>query len=146
MKSRDKLIAALDRIRVGKSFKKYKALKLENIYLEAGLSRATLYRNKDVIERFEEIKKEQRDDSQNVVSEELFSSFIPEIDVVKVSLELRRQLKSGKDEHRNNMNVARQEIYILNKIVENRDRLISNLRREISDLKGKESSIVKIIK
>ena len=143
MKTENKLFDALDRIASGNSKFTNGKLSQENVAKEAGVSRATFNRYQGVVDEFNRLKDSGRS-GENLDSPLTIQDKNKELQ--QVNIELRRVIASDKKEHKELVDKARQEIYLLNRSIENKDEDIASLKRKLAISESKSSERIKLIK
>ena len=135
MNTEQKLFDALDRIANGESRCTNGKLSQENVAKEADVSRATFNRYQNVVDEFNRLK---RTGKSGAMVDDPFTIQDKNKELQSANVELRQSISRIKKEKDKQITVARQEIYILNRTLEQKEEKIASLRRELATCKSKE--------
>lgn len=122
MKSEDKLRKALDTLFSTGSGIKIEELRISDLWEKAGVSKATLYRYNHIVDEF---YKKREDYAQPGAEVKCQGNANSKIRTTVASL--KKELNDLKSDFDKQMSAARQEIYVLNRIIEARDKKIERI-------------------
>lgn len=138
MKSKDKLRKALQELFSENSKIKVENLRISDLWKKAGVSKATLYRYNDIVEEFYH-KLEDHTNSHSVAGDRDKRNNKTKTTVAA----LKKELNALKSDFDKQIAAARQEIYVLHRIIEAKDKKIK--RMEVSGRCQKSGSPVAVI-
>lgn len=143
------LLDALDRLVTGRPKKTDGRITQENIALEAGVTRATFNRYTRVVVEYRRVKAsaESGDEPLPITIES------KNRDLKDTNSKLQRALSEQRASHAREMYAARDEIMVLNVVLEERnkaiaakDRQIAHLRRQLAEADKASKSTLKVVK
>jgi len=138
MKSKDKMRKALQELFSENSKIKIENLRISDLWEKAGVSKATLYRYNDIVEEFYQ-KLEDHTNSHSVAGGRDKRNNKTKTTVAS----LKKELNALKSDFDKQIAAARQEIYVLHRIIEAKDKKIK--RMEVSGGYQKTGSPVTVI-
>ena len=137
------LLDAIDRIVSGNARFTNGKVTQENIAEEAGLSRATLIRCEEAMDELRKVKnagsKRSQKDSPITIQEK-------NKELQEMNTELRRKLTQKEKTSKNEIDKARQEIYVLQRMLAKQDERIQTLQRKVTKISKTSSGNLKVVK